>query len=532
MKRELIDNLVKTFFTCNRDDLVGIFTELLNTMEAEETLSVMEFMSRNYETAQNNPEIHTLPGNLKDARDAIFPYFWGTDGWFSKLHLENVKGPANYASLVGAMACLLKNPNLCVDTYSQRSNELEVKAITTLANLFFYHIENPWGIFTMGGTISNLYGGKIGIEKVLPHAMEKGNGGENIAGIVSRAAHYSNETLAGWLGIGTNNLHAIPTDSACSMDIDALRGKLTELYEAKARVAFVIATFGSTDASGIDDVDKIRDVIEEAAKKFGAPAPQLHVDAAAGWPLCFLNEYDPKANPFELHADVLDMIRKIKVKALAIQHADSVTIDFHKMGWGHYPSSAFIVRRRDDLSLLLRKKEQVPYFSEADYRHDPALFTLECSRPAIGPYAAMASLDGIGLTGYQILVSHALGLAADLKRRIEKLDYCQVLNKACLGAHVLFWVLPKGRDAGKIYNDLIKGSLTEEEYRRYFHETARLFEKRKAAMNPNIDARLSFTTACGYFPHGISIPAWKAVFFNPRTDSAVIDQLVASIEEL
>jgi hypothetical protein len=214
MKQELIENLVKTFFTCNRDELIRIFTELLNTMVSEETLSALEIMSRNYETAQFNPEIHTLPGNLKDARDAIFPYFWGTDGWFSKLHLENVKGPANYASLVGALACLLKNPNLCVDTYSQRSNELEVKAVTTLANLFFYHIENPWGVFTMGGTISNLYGGKIGVEKVLPQAMKKGVRTKALAGIVSRAAHYSNETLAGWLGLGTDNLHAVPTDPA------------------------------------------------------------------------------------------------------------------------------------------------------------------------------------------------------------------------------------------------------------------------------------------------------------------------------
>ena len=57
----------------------------------------------------------------------------GTDCWQSPLHVENVKGPPNYASLVGALAALLKNPNLCVDTYCLRSNELEVKAITALA---------------------------------------------------------------------------------------------------------------------------------------------------------------------------------------------------------------------------------------------------------------------------------------------------------------------------------------------------------------------------------------------------------------
>ena len=202
MDEKDLKSLIDTFFTCNKEEILQIFNEFLNTMEAEETLVTIEPMSRNYETAQSNPEINVIPGNLKDARDAIFPFFWGTDGWYSKFHLENVKGPANYASLIGSIACMLKNPNLCVDTYSQRSNELELKAITTLANLVFYHTRNPWGIFTMGGTISNLYGGKIGIEKVIPGAMKKGLSGSPIVGIVSQAAHYSNETLAGWLGMG------------------------------------------------------------------------------------------------------------------------------------------------------------------------------------------------------------------------------------------------------------------------------------------------------------------------------------------
>ncbi len=101
---------------------------------------------------------------------------------------------------------------MCVDTYCLRSNELEVKAITALANLIFYHTDSPWGVFTMGGTISNLYGGKLGIEKVVPQAMREGLGNHRVVGIVSEAAHYSNATLAGWLGMGTGNLHAIPTD--------------------------------------------------------------------------------------------------------------------------------------------------------------------------------------------------------------------------------------------------------------------------------------------------------------------------------
>jgi L-2,4-diaminobutyrate decarboxylase len=532
MDRTKLDELIKTFFTCDRRKLSQIFDELLSTMEAEESLPPGSLMSQNYETAQANPEIHTLPGNLKDARDAVFPFFWGTDGWYSKLHLENVKGPANYASLVGALACLLKNPNLCVDTYSQRSNELEVKAITALANLVFYHTESPWGVFTMGGTISNLYGGKLGIEKVLPGAMQTGVRNYRLAGIVSQAAHYSNATLAGWLGMGTENLHAVPTDRSLAIRLDLLAEKLDALYAEQIRVAFIIATFGGTDAFGIDDIAAIRRLIEEKARAWNMPVPHLHADAAVGWALCFLDEYDLQENPFQLEAETLPLIAAAQKHCQGFRHADSVTIDFHKMGWGHYPASAFIVNRRADLQHLFRSKHEMPYFAEAEYRRDPALFTLECSRAAIGPYSVMASLNGLGLIGCRMLVANALEMAHLLKKRLGRLDYCKVLNGETIGTSVVWWVLSKGRNAAEIFDRLENGQLSSEEYQRYTAEVRRLFDKREAALDPTQDARLSFTNNMGYCPHGLELPAWKAVFFNPKTDAAVIERLIYSIEEL
>lgn len=532
MDQDKLRQLIETFFVCDKQQVSGIFEELLSTMEVEEMLPPGHLMSRNYETAQNNPEINTLPGNLKDARDAIFPYFWGTDGWYSHLHMENVKGPANYASLVGAIACLLKNPNLCVDTYSERSNELEVKAITALANLIYYHLDSPWGVFTMGGTISNIYGGKIGIEKVCPGAMQKGLHGGRIAGIVSSAAHYSNATLAGWLGMGTDNLHAVPATARLNMDEEALAAKLAELYRQDIRVAFIICTFGSTDAFAIDNVTEIRRTAERVSAEFNMPVPFIHVDAAVGWPLCFLAEYDLDKNPLNANAGTLPIIRTARENAQMLQAADSVTIDFHKMGWGHYPSSAFIVKKRDNLQYLLRDKAIMPYFSEADYRRDPAVFTLECSRPALGPYAVVASLNGIGLIGYQMLVINSLEKAARLREGLARLDYCVVLNPQTCGSHVTWWVLPKGRDAKKILAQVEKGELAPEKRAAYFEEIRRLFDKRNATLRPDADARLSFTTNMGYCPNGIPLPAWKAVVFNPKTSNENIDRIIDSIEDL
>jgi L-2,4-diaminobutyrate decarboxylase len=407
-----------------------------------------------------------------------------------------------------------------------------VKSITALANLVFYHTDSPWGVFTMGGTISNLYGGKLGIEKVVPGAMQSGLGGKRIVGIVSEAGHYSNATLAGWLGIGTDNLVSIPTDSRFAMRVDVLADELERLYTEGASVAFVIGTFGTTDAYGVDDIVAIRETIREAAEKHSVTEPHLHVDAAVGWVSCFLTDYDLEANPLEFPEELKGIVRTTQELTVGFRSADSVTIDFHKMGWGHYPSSAFIVNRRSDLSRLFREKKDVPYFSEADYRHDPALFTLECSRPAIGPYTVMASLNAIGLDGYRLLIADAFNKARQLKERLEALPYCKVLNPDNPGPTVLWWVFSKGRDAKAIYDELIDGELGDDERNRYFEEIRHLYQKREKQMDARTDARLSYTTATGHSPHGHQIPAWKAVFFNPKTDTAVIDQVMESIEQL
>ena len=260
--------------------------------------------------------------------------------------------------------------------------------------------------------------------------------------------------------------------------------------------------------------------------------PHLHVDAAVGWVSCFLTEYNTTENLLDISAETILLIERTQKATAGFSMADSVTIDFHKMGWGHYPSSAFIVNRREDLALLARTNDDVPYFAEADFRHDPALFTLECSRPGIGPYSVMASLNGIGLNGYRMLIANAMERARQLKERIEQLGFCKVLNLHNPGPGVCWWVLPRGRDAKAIYDRFESNHITASEREQYLKEIRRLYYKREAMMDPAMDARLSFTRNVGYSPHGVPLPAWKAVFFNPKTDEVVIDRIIASIEDV
>ncbi|MCW8892790.1 MAG: hypothetical protein OQL18_05675, partial [Deltaproteobacteria bacterium] len=70
MQDKTLQEIIDTFFTCNREELMEIFNELLNALQTDGVHNPGGLMSRNYATAQANPEIHTLTGNLRDARDA------------------------------------------------------------------------------------------------------------------------------------------------------------------------------------------------------------------------------------------------------------------------------------------------------------------------------------------------------------------------------------------------------------------------------------------------------------------------------
>ena len=79
---------------------------------------------------------------------------------------------------------------------------------------------------------------------------------------------------------------------------------------------------------------------------------------------------------------------------------------------------------------------------------------------------------------------------------------------------------------------LVRNELTPEQLARYLPEVRQLFDKRSKMMDPTLDARLGFTTSFGYCPNGIDIPAWKAVFFNPKTTEEIVDRIAYGIEEL
>ena len=153
-------------------------------------------------------------------------------------------------------------------------------------------------MFTFGGTGTVLYGAKLGIEKAFPDAMDNGVPGGGLI-LASAQSHYCRLNVAGWLGLGEKSVVAVPTHLENDIRVDRLEAVAREALDQGWRLVALVATMGTTDAFGVDDLDAIADLRDRLVKEYNLDyRPHIHADAViGGWAWSVFNDYDFEANP-------------------------------------------------------------------------------------------------------------------------------------------------------------------------------------------------------------------------------------------
>ncbi|QKX72793.1 tyrosine decarboxylase [Enterococcus hirae] len=181
--------------------------------------------------------------------------------------------------------------------------------------------------------------------------------------LVPQTKHYSWLKAADIIGIGLDQVIPVPVDHNYRMDINELEKIVRQLAAEKTPILGVVGVVGSTEEGAIDGIDKIvalRRVLEKDGIYF-----YLHVDAAYGGygrsifldeennfiPFEELKDVHAKHHVFTENKDYIleDVHRAFK----AIEEAESVTIDPHKMGYVPYSAGGIVikdVRMRDVIS--------------------------------------------------------------------------------------------------------------------------------------------------------------------------------------
>jgi L-2,4-diaminobutyrate decarboxylase len=467
--------------------------------------------------------------------EAVIPQLVGVlDGMLITGHPRsqvNVVAHPSIASIIGVVLPSMYNPNLCSDESGRGFSEAEVRVASMAARLIGYDPAAAGGVFTFGGTGTLLYGVKIGLEKALPGTMRSGGHHQAVI-LCSQHAHYACTTVAGWLGIGQDNVIQVPALRDHSIDVAAFESVAREQLAAGKAIAAIVATLGTTDAFGIDDLALLQAARERLVAEFKLPyRPHLHADAVIGWAWSVFRDYDFAVNPLGFRGRT---VRALAAATSRIRHlplADSLGIDFHKTGFAPYISSLFLLRERAEFQTIVRDRAAMPYLYHTGEYH-PGMFTLETSRSGTGVMAALANLLLLGKSGYRTLIGHAVEMAEVLRELIISRPELSILNDQNYGPVTLFRAYPAGVDTFRVKHREESDPAYAAELKRHNDLNRRIFQRVAAEALAGRGVAIGFTDNYRASVGGEPICALKSYVLSPFADEtqmhAVIEHVLAA----
>jgi glutamate/tyrosine decarboxylase-like PLP-dependent enzyme len=418
---------VRQLFPCDAQEdaeIARIFALILAKINSTSKGTIFgEKKQVDYQKIVENSKFPEKMQDFDQVISEITSLFEGTINRISPLTQENVVPPPTKLSIVAGALAEKFNENSIWDYYGQGAAMAEVKVTAMMSELVGYDHTKSSGVFTFGGTGCNLYGARIGIEKADPNAKETGIR-DRIIFFCSDTSHYSIRSCAIWTGIGTDNLRVIRTDDKNSLMVEELEAAIIKEKEKGHRIGTIFCTMGTTDAFGIDPIDKIIKVRDQIQAELDYRI-HIHADAVIGWPyLTFKGDQETLSH---LSPRLAEEITRIISEITTIKNADSIGIDFHKTGWSPYLCSLFLVKNYQDLRLLLKSKKDMPYLYHGK-GYQPGFYTLESSRPNYA-LKALVNILSLGREGYEALLVQLLTCADHLRDLIDKSPDIVVLNK-------------------------------------------------------------------------------------------------------
>jgi glutamate/tyrosine decarboxylase-like PLP-dependent enzyme len=468
------------------------------------------------------------PQSLEQVTKQLVDHLSGMFIWGHPRAQINVVPSPTIASVIGGMLPSIYNPNLVSDESSRQVAVAEVEVSSMASSLVGYDAATSAGVFTFGGTGTLMYGTRIGLEKALPGSMQHGLR-ERAHVVCSTQAHYACGTIASWLGMGRENLVEVPTDDHSEMRICLLETMCRDLLRQGKPIAAIVATMGTTDAFGIDDLQSICDVRDRLVDEFGLEyRPHIHADAVIGWAWTVFNDYDFDLNPLGFRGRTVRALAGARRRIQHLHLADSIGIDFHKTGFAPYVSSMILLRDSADLQLCTRSADSMPYVGKSGTYH-PGRYTLETTRSGFGPMSALANLLLFGKSGLRSLLGHLVTMAEALRERLESHAATHVLNSDHFGPVTLFRVFPDGIDTFTVpdlerndpsYRDSL---LRHNEYNR------RIFEIIQGEALHGRGVVISMTDCYRESSYGEPIMALKSYIMSPFSDERYINDVLESI---
>jgi glutamate/tyrosine decarboxylase-like PLP-dependent enzyme len=262
----------------------------------------------------------TLEDIVQECRTRVFPNTMaiGSRRYFGMMN----PAPLPVAIFADAL-CSAMNQNVASWRHAPAGTAIEKRVIRWLCDLCGLG-EMSFGTFVPGGSLANLTGLKLAVNRALGrdmsrlHAPPPGPELARLTFYVSSQAHYSFDKAIDLLGLGRDQLRKIPEDELFRIDLQQLSAALQRDLADGRQPCCIIGIAGTTNTGSIDKLDRLA----ELARQHGC---WFHVDGAYGGAVMLSKLYGP-------------MLRGIEL-------ADSITVDPHK--WFYMPFSAGVILVRE-----------------------------------------------------------------------------------------------------------------------------------------------------------------------------------------
>jgi len=457
-------NILKNYFLTNPKQVGDLFSKIYNLIKVQDNTPrcVKKYSKNDYSDIVANYNI--IPedpcDDINRAAKIIETFISGSVNWKSTNLLYNVGAPVNTYALIANAIALDANVYNINDGLSGNMLAAERAVVEMMADLAGIDKDKIAGLFTFGGTATNLYAMKIGLSKAIPETRTFGLYGHKIKIFITEDAHFSHIRSADWLGVGSNNVEIISPDlhTRASLIEDAER-KIKKAINDGYVIPTIIINGGTTYSHTIDTIKKFVELRDKIVIDYKLSyKPHIHVDAVIGWAWLVFSNYNFKENPLLLDADTLNSIQSQSERISEIKLADSWGVDFHK-GVGACPinSSLFIVNKSEDLNYISRKLDPniKTHQLATDFSHfSPVDYTLETSRSGGSCLSALMMLQTEGLNGIRYHLSQLVCAVNKLAILFKENNSTALIHEKTFGYVLMVRLYPPKLDSSFLNKEI------------------------------------------------------------------------------
>lgn len=309
----------------------------------------------------------------------------------NKQFLNQLYSGFNFPAFIGDVLTTLANTSMYTYEVAPVATMIETEMIKHMNSYAGYH--NGDGVFVSGGSNANLVAMFSARNRVLPESRFDGyDRNKKLTAFINEQAHYSIETAANVLGIGSKSVIKVKADESGRMIPDDLGKAIQASISRGEKPFFAVATTATTLLGAYDPIDEIAEICQKHNI-------WLHADGSFGGSLILS----------EKHRQMMKGLEK----------TDSFAWNPHKLMNIPLICSVILVKQKGTLQYNLTDLNTDYIYHDVDEIEDLGKKSIQCGR-RVDAVKLWFAWKYFGLKGYRQRIDNIMNMAALAEKLVQE----------------------------------------------------------------------------------------------------------------